>query len=135
MAGAKSIITTRDKEIAELKAVLEESENKYYNMGFNDAENLAEPIMFENRKYGFGEGWMATMMAMGLLEDSPFRNPDQIPYLKPPLPTTQNPTEAKYEDTLSMRKLVQAIDSHTELIDHQQSKYHANLSTTSTRRS
>lgn len=131
MVDAKSIITTRDKEIAKLKAALKESENKYYNMGFNDAENLAEPIMFENRKYGFGEGWMA----MGLPKDSPFRNPDQIPYSKPPLPTTQNPTEAKYEDTLSMRKLVQAIDSHTELIDHQQSKYHANLSTTSTRRS
>lgn len=70
------IITTRDKEIAELKAILEESENKYYNMGFNDAENSAEPVMFENRKYWFREGWMAVVTAIGLPEDSPFRNPD-----------------------------------------------------------
>ena len=88
MASTKSIITTRDKEIAKLKAVLEESENKYYNMRFNDAENLAEPVMFENRNYGFNEGWMAVVIAMELPEDSLFRNPDQIPYLEPPLPLT-----------------------------------------------
>ena len=57
VASAKRIITARDKEIVELKATLEESENKYYNMGFNDAKNSAEPVMFENQKYGFGEGW------------------------------------------------------------------------------
>ena len=48
MVGTKSIITARDKEIAKLKAALEESENKYYNMGFNDAENSVDPIMFKN---------------------------------------------------------------------------------------
>ena len=56
MVDAESIIIARDKEIVELKAALEESENKYYNMGFNDAENFAELVMFENKKYGFGEG-------------------------------------------------------------------------------
>lgn len=52
-------------------------------------------------------------------EDSPFRNPNQILYPEPPSPTTQNPTttEDEDEDTLSMRKLVEAIDSHAELID------------------
>lgn len=117
MAGAKSIITTRDKEIANLKAALKESENKYYNIGFNDAENSAKSVMFENRNYGFGEGWMATVTTIGLLEDSPFRNPDQIPYPKPPPPPTQNPTEVEDEDTLSMRELVQAIDSYAEMND------------------
>ena len=86
MASTKSIITTRDKEISELKAALEESENKYYNMRFNDVENLAKPFMIENRNYGFDEGWIAAMTTMGLLEDSPFRNLDQIPYPKPPPP-------------------------------------------------
>lgn len=56
VVDAESIIIARDKEIVELKAALEESENKYYNMGFNDAENFAELVMFENKKYGFGEG-------------------------------------------------------------------------------
>lgn len=88
MDSTKSIITTRDKEIAELKAALEESENKYYNMRFNDAENLAEPVMFENRNYGFDEGWMAVVIAMELPEDSLFRKLDQIPYSEPPPPLT-----------------------------------------------
>lgn len=88
MDSTNSIITTRDKEIAELKAALEESENKYYNMRFNDAENLAEPVMFENRNYGFDEGWMAVVIAMELPEDSLFRNLDQIPYSEPPPPLT-----------------------------------------------
>lgn len=39
LARAKSIFSARDKEIAELKGALEESENKWYNMGFPDAEN------------------------------------------------------------------------------------------------
>ena len=73
--------------------------------------------MFENQKYGFGEGWLATEMAMGVPKDSPLRNPDQIPYPEAPPTTTQKPTEAEEEDALSMRELVQAIDSRAELID------------------
>ena len=56
MASTKSIITARDKEIEKLKAALKESENKYYNMGFNDAENSVNPVMFKNQKYGFSKG-------------------------------------------------------------------------------
>lgn len=117
MGEAESIVTALDKEIVELKVALEERENKYYNMGFNNAENSTEPVMFENRKYGFSEKWMAAVAAMGLPKASSFRNPDQIPYLEPPSPTTQNPTEAKDEDTPSIRELVTAIDSHAKLID------------------
>ena len=86
-------------------------------MGFNDAKNSAEPFMFKNRKYGFGEGWLATVMAIGIPKDSPLKNPNQISYLEPPLPTNQDPTKAEDEDTPNMRELVQAIDSHFELID------------------
>lgn len=49
----------KDKEIAEFKAALEVVEDKYYNIGFNDAKNLVELAMFENRKFKFGEEWMA----------------------------------------------------------------------------
>ena len=73
--------------------------------------------MFENQKYGFGEGWLATEMAMGVPKDSPLRNPDQIPYPEAPPTTTQKPTDVEDEDASSMRELVQAIDSHAELID------------------
>lgn len=76
MAGAESIVTALDKEIVELKVALEERENKYYNMDFNNAENSTEPVMFKNRKYGFGERWMAAVAAIGLPKASPFRNPD-----------------------------------------------------------
>ena len=95
MASTKSIITARDKEIEKLKAALKESENKYYNMGFNDAENSVNPVMFKNQKYGFSKGWLAAMMAMGVPEDSPLRNPGQIPYPEPPPPTIQNPPKLK----------------------------------------
>lgn len=102
VADSGSIISAKDKEIAELKATLEESENKYYNMGFNDAENSVEPIMFEAWKHGFSKGWLA-VMAMGVPEDSPLRDPDQIPY--PESPPTQNPYEAEDEDTPKMREI------------------------------
>ena len=88
-------------------------------MRFNDAKNLGEPVMFENRKFGFSEKWMVVVLAMGLPEDSPFRNLDQIPYPEPPPPITQNPITigADDEDIPSMRELMGVIDSHAELID------------------
>lgn len=116
MVRAESIISARDKEIAKLKAALEESENKWYNMGFADAKNSAKLVMFQSRKYRFEEGWMAAVLAMGVPKDSPFRDANQIPYPEPPLPA-QNPTNADEEDTQSMRELVQEIDTHAKLID------------------
>lgn len=58
--------------MANLKVVVEESENKFYNLGFANAENSSEPIMFQSRRYGFNEGWMVTVTAPGL----GFPNPD-----------------------------------------------------------
>ena len=55
---------------------------------------------------------------MGVPDDSPLRNPKQIPYPKPPPPPVQNPTDAEEEgDIPNMRELVKAIDSHVELVD------------------
>lgn len=76
LARAKSIFSARDKEIAELKVALEESENKWYNMGFPDAENSVESVMFHSWWCGFGGRWMAAMPALGVPEESPFRNPN-----------------------------------------------------------
>ena len=87
-------------------------------MGFVDVENSSEPIMLDSRCYGFEEGLMATVNALGLLEDSPFKDLDQIPlpeHLHSPLKHT--PALNEKEDSLSMRKLVEEIDSHTEVID------------------
>ena len=45
MAEAQSLNTTLAEELADLKAALEACENKWYNEGFADAENSAEPIV------------------------------------------------------------------------------------------
>lgn len=71
LVGAESVISARDKEVADLKVSMEESENKFYNMGFADAENSSESIMFQSRGYGFGEGWMAIMSALSVPKESP----------------------------------------------------------------
>ena len=94
------------------------AENKWYNTGFVDAENFVEPIFYQSRRHGFGEGWMAALRAMGVPDDSPLRNPKQIPYPKPPPPPVQNPVDSEEEgDTPNMMELVNAIDSHMELVD------------------
>ena len=116
LAEAKSLNSASAKEIAELKAALEASEDKWYNTSFADVENSIELIIYQSRRYGFDEGWMAALQVIGVLDDSLLRNLDQIPYLDPIL-SVQNPTGAEEEDTPSMRELVQEIDFHLELID------------------
>ena len=71
LAQAKSIDSIRDKEVADLKVTLVQSEDKFYNIGFANTKNSSEPIMLKSRHYGFGEGWMATINALGLPEDFP----------------------------------------------------------------
>ena len=54
---------------------------------------------------------------MGVSEDSPLRDPDQIPFLIP-TPSEQNPpTPIDEEEMTSMRELVEQIDAHVELDD------------------
>ena len=86
LAKAKSLNLAHVDEIADLKAALEACENKWYNEGFANAENSVEPIVHQTRSYGFREGWLAALQAMGMPKDSPLRNPEQIPYPALPLP-------------------------------------------------
>ena len=60
---------------------------------------------------------MATLPAMGVLEVSPLRNPDQVPFSDPPPSAQDPPGVTDEEETPNMRELVQAIDSHVELVD------------------
>ena len=60
--------------------------------------------------------WLSCKLS-GVPEDSPLRNPNQIP-LPGPSTAAQNPPGATDEgDTPSMRELVEAIDSHVELVN------------------
>ena len=117
LAEVESLISARDKEVIDLKVALEENEDKFYDMGFADVESSSELVMFQSRLYGFGEGWMAAVNALGVPEKSHFRILEQIPYPKPPPPPIQSPTCTKEEESRSMRALVKEIDSHTKLID------------------
>lgn len=110
------MISARDKEVADLRIVVGQSETKFYNMGFVDAENSSEPIMLESRCCGFEEGWMISLNTLSLLEDSPFRDPNQVPYPKKLLPRpVQTPTQNEEEDNLNMRELVEEINSYAKV--------------------
>ena len=61
LAEVASLNIAQAEELADLKAALEASENKWYNEGFDDAKNLAEPVIQEAQKLAFGEGWLAAL--------------------------------------------------------------------------
>ena len=65
---------------------LEVCEEKWYNEGFADAKNSVEPIVYQARWHGFREGWTAVLQAIGVPNDSPLRNPEQIPFPEPSPP-------------------------------------------------
>ncbi|KAK9988057.1 hypothetical protein SO802_028296 [Lithocarpus litseifolius] len=52
LAEAKSLNSASAKEIAELNAALEASEDKWYNTGFADTQNSVKPIIYKSRRYG-----------------------------------------------------------------------------------
>ena len=109
--------TTLAEELADLKATLEACENKWYNEGFADAENSVEPVVRQAQKLGFEEGWLAALKVMGVPEDSPLRNPDQIPFLNLPTVVQNIIGVIDEEETTSMRELVEAIDFHVKPVD------------------
>ena len=109
--------TTLAEELTDLKATLEACENKWYNEGFADAENSVEPVVRQAQKLGFEEGWLAALKVMGVPEDSPLRNPDQIPFLNLPTVVQNIIGVIDEEETTSMRELVEAIDFHVEPVD------------------
>ena len=76
LAEAESLNLAQTNEIANLKVALEACEKKWYNEGITDAENSVEPVIHKAQRLAFGEGWLATLQAMRVPEDSPLRNPD-----------------------------------------------------------
>ena len=60
---------------------------------------------------------MAALHALGVPEDSPLRDPSQIPF-PDSSPTAQNPAgPTDEEETNSLRELVEQINAHVELIE------------------
>ena len=74
LAKVVSLNTAQVEEHANLRVALEACGNKWYNEGFANAENSVEPVL------GFEDGWLATLQALGVPEDSPFRDLSQIPF-------------------------------------------------------
>lgn len=93
---------------------MEAAEQKWYNEGFADAENSAEPVVARARHMGFEAGWFAALQAMGAPEDSHLRDPGQIPFPSPVPAVQEAPTAIDEEETASMRELVEQIDAHAE---------------------
>ena len=87
LAKAVSLNTAQAEELANLKVALEACENKWYNEGFADAERFVVPVIQEAWKLAIEEGWFAALQALGVPEDSPLRDPNQIPFSGPPLAT------------------------------------------------
>ena len=114
---AESLNNTQAEELADLRVALEGCESKWYNEGFADAENSVEPVINKARKLAFKQGWFVALQAVGVPEDSPLKDPNQIPL--PSLPTIAQKTfvVADEEEKTSLRELVEQIDAHAELID------------------
>ena len=79
LAQAISLNTAQAEELANLRAALEACEEKWYNEGFANAENFAEPVVNQARRLGFKAGWFAALQILGVPEDSPLRDSGQIP--------------------------------------------------------
>ena len=74
LAEAISLNTANAKEIADLRAALVAAEQKWYDVGFADAENSAEPVVARAWNMGFEAGWFAALQAMGAPKDSHLRD-------------------------------------------------------------
>ena len=116
MAEIASLNSALSEEVADLRAALEACENKWYNEGFADAEKSVELVVIQARELSFREGWMATLQALRVPEDSSLRDPNQIP-VPVSVPAAQNPASPnKEEESDSLRELVEQIDAHVEMI-------------------
>lgn len=76
LAEATSVNTAWAEELVDLRIALEACENKWYNEGLADAKNFAKPVIRDAQKLAFEEGWLAALKVLGVLEDSPLRDPD-----------------------------------------------------------
>ena len=93
---------------------MEACEEKWYNKGFADAENSAEPVVNQARRLGFEAEWFAALHILGVPEDSPLRDPGQIPFPSSVTTVQDPPAPIEEEETASMRELVEQIDAHVE---------------------
>ena len=114
LAEAISLNTFNADELTDLRAALATAEQKWYDVGFADAENSAEPVVARARNMGFEAGWFAALQAMGVLEDSHLRDLGQIPFPSPAPAVQEAPAAIDEEETASMRELVEQIDAHAE---------------------
>ena len=112
-----SLNTTQAEELADLRAVLEACEDKWYKEGFADTENSTKPIMNEAWRLGFKGGWLAALQALGIPKDFPLKDPGQIPLPSFTLAVQNPPTPIDEEEMASMRELVEKIDTHAKLDD------------------
>ena len=117
LAKTGSLNTAQAEELVDLRVALEGCESKWYDEGFADAKNSVEPVINEARKLAFKEGWLAALQAVGVPEDSPLRDPNQIPLPSLPTATQKTPVVADEVETTSLRELVEQIDAHAEPID------------------
>ena len=113
-AEAISLNTSQAEELTNLRASLEACEQKWYNEGFADAKKSAEPVVDQARRLGFKAGWFAALQALGVPEDSPLRDPSQIPFPSLIIAVQDPIVPAEKEETASMRELVEQIDAHAE---------------------
>ena len=51
-----NIVSTQDKELANLKEKMKNCEQVFYNIRFKDVENSTRAVNFQARKFGFTEG-------------------------------------------------------------------------------
>ena len=117
LAEVISLNTSQAEELDDLRATLEACKEKWYNVGFADAENSVEPVVNQVRKVGFEAGWLATLQVLGVPEDSLLRDPGQIPFPSPAAAVQNPPVPIEEEETASMRELVEQIDAHVESDD------------------
>ena len=117
IAEAESLNTARVEELADLRAALEGCESKWYNEGFANAKNSVELVINEARKLALKDGWFAALQAAVVPEDSPLKDPNQIPLPSLPTAAQKTPVVANEEETTSLRELVEQIDAHAEPID------------------
>lgn len=128
LAEITSVPTTRDKEFTDYKGGEKAQKQHYYNKGFNNTEDSADPTIFHARKFGFLEGWMVAFNAIRLLEESSFRKTNQVPLPKDPTVGTQ--TEGQKEDSSDdddegnespeSQGLSWQIDFHVVVLDEEQ---------------
>ena len=100
LAQALSVIMTQNTELGDLKRMLDEANQNFYDMGFDDAECSAAIIIKEAQVTGFTEGWVPLTNVIPLLEPSQ-RDSSNIPLLVFP-----------EDDGPSFQHILEEIESH-----------------------